>query len=278
MSRNSIFALLASLVVAATWAGESGPRAGNPSASEARAARDLFELANQERRQRGLPLFEWQDKLALAARRHAELMARQKTLKHRLPGEAPLMERVSATGLHFDRVAENISYSESSFSAHQGFMRSEGHRANILHPDYNALGVGVVEKGSHIYVAANFARKLEEQPPTEVEHILAGEFNRLREELGRPTLVLQRNSTLRDAACKMAEKDEIEADPGPPQPGFRRVVSFTTPNPRELPKSVRETASRTNLERFAVGACFARTQRYPPGVYWVVMMFYGSTP
>ena len=47
----------------------------------------LFDAANHERTARKLPPLKWDEALARAARKHAELMAEQDLLEHQLPGE-----------------------------------------------------------------------------------------------------------------------------------------------------------------------------------------------
>ncbi len=37
-----------------------------------------------------------------------------------------------------------------------GWMKSPGHRANILHSGFKFLGVGVARSGEHIYATQNF--------------------------------------------------------------------------------------------------------------------------
>src|SRR5919201_4877644 len=72
-------------------------------------ARELFKLVNKDRSKQKLPALEWNDQLAQAAQAHVPWMAREKTLSHQFPAEPGLSERVSATGLHFDAVAENVA-------------------------------------------------------------------------------------------------------------------------------------------------------------------------
>src|SRR5690349_23448462 len=101
------------------------------------AEQRIFELLNQARTQRGLPALEANAQLQEAARAHSQLMASRQRLSHKLSGEPAAGERLAATGLHFDRDGENVGLNQSAEGAHQGFMHSPGHRANILSPDYN---------------------------------------------------------------------------------------------------------------------------------------------
>ena len=53
-------------------------------------------------------------------------------------------------------IGENVGVGDSVSSLHSAFMGSSGHRANILKPSYNRVGVGVVMDGSKIWVTVRF--------------------------------------------------------------------------------------------------------------------------
>jgi uncharacterized protein YkwD len=54
------------------------------------------------------------------------------------------------------RLGENVGRGPSVESLHAAFMASPGHRANILQPDYDHVGVGVTLDGSTIWVGVAF--------------------------------------------------------------------------------------------------------------------------
>ncbi len=55
------------------------------------------------------------------------------------------------------RIAENISRSPTAAEAHEGLMNSDGHRRNILDPDFNEIGVGVaINEVGHVWVTQVF--------------------------------------------------------------------------------------------------------------------------
>ncbi|MGA2964809.1 MAG: CAP domain-containing protein [Terriglobales bacterium] len=66
-----------------------------------RAERELFAAVNQARRAEGLAPLRWDESLAAAARRHAEVMAERGSAQHRFEGEPSLSARVKRTGAHF---------------------------------------------------------------------------------------------------------------------------------------------------------------------------------
>lgn len=112
-------------------------RVGWSDAIEADAiARDVYIRVNDERRARGLPPLVWHEGLADIARRWSEEMIAT-TYEHSSPEFRVHPEFVGS--------GENIYMGpRSSDELHVGWMRSDGHRENILNPDYTAIGVGVV--------------------------------------------------------------------------------------------------------------------------------------
>src|SRR5260370_14145042 len=106
---------------------------GTPSADDMK----LFALLNQERERAGLARLQWDPRLAESARYHAQRMVQHRQLAHLFPGELDMGERVAATGIRFDAVAENVAYAPRVQDPHQRVMHSPPHRANISHSTYN---------------------------------------------------------------------------------------------------------------------------------------------
>jgi uncharacterized protein YkwD len=129
---------------------------GKPDASA--DEQSLFNAANRERREQGLPALKWNDALAAAARHHAQEMARQSTVAHVLLGETSLPGRATKAGVKFSSLSENVVQSASAEGAHSQFMRSSAHRANILDSDMDSVGIGVVERGGQLFVVEDFAK------------------------------------------------------------------------------------------------------------------------
>ena len=120
--------------------------------------RSLFDAVNHERRQQGLPALEWNEALAGAARKHAELMARQGSLSHQFPGEPSLAARVKQVGVSFSWLAENIAQGASASDIHGQFMKSPNHRANILDSEMNIAGIGVAQADGKWFAVEDFSK------------------------------------------------------------------------------------------------------------------------
>ena len=119
--------------------------------------RQTLNLINAARSEHGLRPLRWNDSLAKAAEQHARLMAKHHQLTHQFPGELPLSRRLAAANVHFHEAGENISANYSVLDAHRALMASEAHRANILDPDFDEVGIGVARDGKWLYLVEDFA-------------------------------------------------------------------------------------------------------------------------
>ncbi len=236
-------------------------------------ARRLLELVDLDRTSKGRAPLAWDDRLADAAMKHAELMADKGMLSHQFSGEPSLPLRLAETSVRLDRSGENVAYDTSVEQAHVGLMNSPPHRANILNPDFNAIGIAIVRKGEYLYVVEDFAHRLPELQVSEVEQQVAAGFNRMRRETGQRPVQQTQVEGLRKAACSMASKDEIDAR-GIQVPSARHILTFTMSDTDRLPSSLHALAANPDLGSFAVGICFQRSPTYPSGVYWSIMAFF----
>jgi hypothetical protein len=120
-------------------------------------ARQLMEATNADRAQHGLGPLKWDPALARAAQRHADLMGGQRALSHQYGGEADLETRVGQEGAHFHVVAENLAAAATPDALEAEWMQSPGHRANILDPRLNEIGVGMVRQGGYLWAVEDFS-------------------------------------------------------------------------------------------------------------------------
>jgi len=119
---------------------------------------DLFDRLNAERRARGLAALDWDDDLARIAADWSAQMARTRDFSHRDLGAAgglPGMAKFSALG---ENIAWVEGYPSMGSQLHLGWMRSEGHRANLLQRGFDSVGIGVVCSGGRAWATQNFGR------------------------------------------------------------------------------------------------------------------------
>lgn len=126
------------------------------------AEKYLFDAANQERAARGLPLLRVDVSLSHAAENHAELMAERADISHQFAGEPDLSQRGASAGLRFSLISENVAEAPDSFTIHDMWMHSPGHRANLLDPKVNSIGVAVINWKDQLYAVEDFATTVDE--------------------------------------------------------------------------------------------------------------------
>jgi hypothetical protein len=201
----------------------------------------LFDSVNRERAARELSLLKWDERLARAARKHAELMAEQNVLLHRLPGEAELATRAREAGVSFSHITENIGMAGYAGGFHDGWMHSPGHRANILDAAIDSIGIAVTEGGEQLFAVEDFARVVTLLPIEEQE-----------KQIGK--LIAARGLRLLkigDDARRSCELDREYA--GSSKPLY--IAHYETPDISELPKGLEKELQSGRYKAAAVGAC-----------------------
>ena len=128
------------------------PSDGVMSDQERAHALRVLELTNRERTSRGLPALAWDDGAAGVAYAHSLDMDVRNFFDHTNPdGELP-WDRLEADGITYSTAGENIAWGYPSPEAvMDGWMNSDGHRANILRTSFTRLGVGVHVGSDGVY-------------------------------------------------------------------------------------------------------------------------------
>ena len=240
--------------------------------SELQAAYQLFQLANQARRQAGAPPLTLDPGLSAAAHTHAKAMVAARQLSHQFQGEPSLPQRLAtATTLQLDEEAENVALDYDPDHGHEHLMLSPPHRANLLNPSYNVIGLGVVQSGGRLFIVQDFGHALPNYSATELKDRIATAINQTRRQASQPELQRRDLLIADNVACSMAQADKVGTPPVRKLAERFTVLTYTSLHPETLPNgAARAIASRT-LRNFSIGACYARTDTYPTGVYWVVL-------
>jgi uncharacterized protein YkwD len=146
---------------------------GFPAASEddisidEEAEQEVFRLLNQAREEAGLEPLEWDDDLRDVGRAHSRDMYLRGYFAHETPEcrqhgrdhpdcKDPF-DRMRDHGISYNVAGENLALAPTPAQAHDGLMRSPGHRANILNPDFTRGGIGVYVGPYGIMVTQLFA-------------------------------------------------------------------------------------------------------------------------
>jgi hypothetical protein len=112
-------------------------------------------LANSARVSKGLSTLKANSGLNIVAQRHAERMAEADAIFHNENRKA----EADAQGVNWTLIGENVGVGPDAEAVHQGFMKSPGHRDNILYSSYNVIGTGAAAaKDGSVFIAQVFAR------------------------------------------------------------------------------------------------------------------------
>lgn len=205
------------------------------------AERALLQMANQFRAEHGVAPLAWNNALARAARAHARRMVSEPGgLEHQYPGEADVIARASREGALFAAIAENLAgRGQNPAQLHQGWMNSPVHRANLLNPKMNAVGIGVIESRGLLYAVEDFAQSVPVPRRKEIESQVAAALQRAGIESVKMTVAARSN-------C------ESQSDTAA---GALLVVHWEGPNPGQPPDVVFQAISKGSYHSAAVGAC-----------------------
>jgi len=204
------------------------------------ADQTLLNAANHERAAAGLHPLQWDSALAAAAHKHALRMAQANQLSHQFPGEPPMQDRARQAGARFSMIAENVAQGPTVSGIHTQWMNSPPHRANILDPDLNAIGISVVQSGNMLFAVEDFSVSVPtlslEQQEQEVASHLSGH-----------DLHLTTSSADARRTCEM--------DRGWSGPRPASVLRYEMSDLGNLPEEVLQKVDSGKFHSAAIGAC-----------------------
>ena len=139
---------------------------GNTNLKPTRANLELVRTAvlclhNRERARHGLPRLRENPLLRRAAERHTDNMVSERFFDHTSPSGSTMVERIRRTGYtkraRSWALGENIAWGSGSLATaaqiHRSWMKSPGHRANILQRSFREIGIGI-ESGLPVRLSA----------------------------------------------------------------------------------------------------------------------------
>jgi uncharacterized protein YkwD len=242
--------------------------------SDAGSEPRLFALINQERVKAGLPPLLYDERLALAARKHTQLMVHEDTLSHQLDGEESLQLRVSDENVRCDHDGENIALDSDLEVAHTMLMQSPHHRENILGPQFNSVGVGIVKSDDLIYITEDFAHVLPDYSELEADTVAQKAIDEYAKSQSVPVPVRKPRPQLKQMACDMALDDQLASQKAGILPGVSSAVAWNASDLGKLPANLRKLLAQPLTSGYSLGVCFAPSVTHPGGVYWLVMVIY----
>jgi uncharacterized protein YkwD len=117
------------------------------------AEKQTLALHNRVRIRNDRPRLCIQQQLLRAARKHSADMMRKDYFSHRSRDGSTLSQRVrregyTPRGMSVYRIGENIGWGSGSLGSprkiHRAWMRSDGHRKNIMNRGFRQVGIGVI--------------------------------------------------------------------------------------------------------------------------------------
>lgn len=120
---------------------------GQPGGSQDAWTQQVVDLVNSERAKAGLPALSVNSQAAEAAGVRAGEIAR--SFSHTRPDGRDFSTALKEAGVSYSSAGENIAYGQKTpQEVMDQWMNSAGHRANILNPNFTAIGVGNYQNGS----------------------------------------------------------------------------------------------------------------------------------
>ena len=219
-----------------------------------------LELANQARATHNLPPLHWDGTLAHAAQAHLQrVLQNQSEYLHQYPGEPDLQTRGANAGAHFTTIAENIGgRGESPADLQKIWMTTPTHRANLLDPNLNAVGIAVIEQGGLLYAVEDFARSVAVQQNTGIEKRVA----QLLQEHGIAPAASNDDAR---ATCTMPK-----GNAGHP----KMVIQWDGPNPTQLPDVLLQQIASGSYTTAQIGACPSNQVNQQFTLYHVAVLLY----
>jgi hypothetical protein len=224
------------------------------------AEQSLLQLANQARTQHNLAPLQWDNNLAHAAHAHLDrVLQAEGDYLHQYPGEPDLITRGANAGAHFSTIAENIGgRGENPAALQQIWMTTPTHRANLLNPDLNTVGIAVVERNGLLYAVEDFAHSAPVRQTADIEKRVA----QLLQEHG--IAPADSNADAR-ATCEMPK-----GNAGSP----KMVIQWDGPNPTLLPDVLLKQIATGNYTSAQVGACPSQQTNQQFTLYHVAVLLY----
>jgi len=127
------------------------PQAETPVSSTISAfEQQVLELTNQERAKQGLPALQLDVELSKVAREKSNDMQTKGYFDHNSPTYGSPFDMMKAYGISYRTAGENIAMGQRTpEEVVNAWMNSEGHRANILNPNFTHIGIGHVAQGNY---------------------------------------------------------------------------------------------------------------------------------
>ncbi len=238
---------------------------------------DLFKLVNIERQKLDLAVVRFSPPLSFLARKHSQDMDLRGDISHLSTSGETYSERLVEGGFYFIKNGENVAYSQTFIPEfiHQGFMDSPGHRANVLDPDFDELGIGVVfKKDKGYYVTQDFIQALAPKGRIEAEAEVEENINRIRRKYSLPPILFSKEANRFAQQCSINKAEDRSPPPVPSHFGETHLFYIRTPSFEYLYSKYKDKLLDKNYETGGLGIDFSRNEKSPGGAYFITLLLF----
>ncbi len=219
----------------------------------------LFAAANEARANQGLSPLHLDPVLTEASAFHAREMANHNAISHQFDGEPELATRGANAGAHFSLISENVGEAPSSVIIHDLWMHSPGHRANLLDPDVDSIGIAIVTRNNQLYAVEDFASTVPILTLNQQERTVA-------EVIAKSGMLVAKTTDDARQTCIMTN-----GYAGSRQPWF--IMRYTAATLNALPSQLQSRLSSGKYHQAVVGACPA-TRKSSFTAYNIAVLLY----
>jgi uncharacterized protein YkwD len=238
---------------------------------------DLFKLVNRARQKDDLAPVIFSPPLSVLARKHSQDMAGRGDISHFSTSGEAYSERLVEEGFFFKKNGENVAFSQTFMPEffHQGFMDSPGHRANILDPDFDEVGIGVLFKEDNgYYVTQDFTRSLKPKGREEARAEVEEHINSMRREYSLPPILFSKEANGYAQQCSLNKAKDKPLPPLPSHFGQTDVIYITSPSFEYLYSRQKVKLLDEIYQTAGLGIDFSRHEENPGGTYFITLLLF----
>ena len=205
----------------------------------------LLSEANKDRAAHDLKMLTRDPMLSQAALYHAFQMADHADISHGFPGEPDLSQRGATAGVRFSLITENVAEAQDPTVIHDLWMHSSGHRANLLDPSVNVVGIAVVTRNEEVFAVEDFASTVDTVSLDQQELAVATLLNTTGLAIG--------NSDVQSVANARQTCTMSTGYAGVRQPWY--IMRYTSSHLDQLPSQIKTRLTSGKYRQAVVGAC-----------------------
>jgi uncharacterized protein YkwD len=219
----------------------------------------LLAAANEARASQGLSPLRLDRVLTEASAAHAREMANHADISHQFNDEPDLAERGASAGAHFSLISENVGEAPSSVIIHDLWMHSSGHRANLLDPNVDSIGIAVIARDNQLYAVEDFASTVPTLTINQQEYTVASVLVKSGMKVAETTDDARQTCTMNTGYA------------GSRQPWF--IMRYTAASLNEIPTQLKTRLTSGKYHQAVVGAC-PTTRKTPFTAYNIAVLLY----